>query len=106
MRAKAREDAREIVGESHVVAREVLRDGSELSRNLRELSVSLRNNAERLLRDVRLAHGSMTARLDQASPSGGVGPGGGSGRAGASRRAQEDDDGDDELDVPEFIPPE
>ena len=68
VRAKAREDAREIVGESHVVAREVLREGTELSRNLRELSVSLRNNAERLLRDVRLAHGGMTARLDQAGP--------------------------------------
>ena len=99
MRAKAREDAREIVGESHVVAREVLREGTELSRNLRELSVSLRNNAERLLRDVRLAHGGLTARLDQASPGGGV-------RDGAARRASDADEPDDDLDVPEFIPPQ
>ena len=100
VRAKAREDAREIVSESHVVAREVLREGTELSRNLRELSVSLRNNAERLLRDVRLAHGSMTARLDQAGPAArraGWTPA----RAGARRRRPGDD-----LDVPEFIPPE
>ena len=51
----------------------MLREGTELSRNLRELSVSLRNNAERLLRDVRLAHGGMTARLDQAGPGAGAG---------------------------------
>ena len=70
IRAKAREDAREIVTEAHVAAREVLREGTELSRNLRELSVSLRNNAERLLGDVRLAHGGMTARLDQGGPAG------------------------------------
>jgi hypothetical protein len=68
----------------------VLREGTDLSRNLRELSVSLRNNAERLLRDVRLAHGGMTARLDQ------VGPGAG------GRRPEEP--GED-LDVPEFLPP-
>ena len=66
-----------------------------LSRNLRELSVSLRNNAERLLRDVRLAHGGMTARLDQASPDGGTG--------GAERSRRDDEPGGD-LDVPEFIP--
>ena len=53
-----------------MVARDVLGEGTEMSRNLRELSASLRNNAERLLRDVRLAHGGMTARLDQASPGG------------------------------------
>ena len=69
----------------------MLREGTELSRNLRELSVSLRNNAERMLRDVRLAHGGLTARLDQAGP-------------GASARGS-DEPGED-LDVPEFIPPE
>ncbi|HMH47859.1 MAG TPA: hypothetical protein VK538_09100, partial [Solirubrobacteraceae bacterium] len=90
-----------IVGESHVVAREVLREGTELSRNLRELSVSLRNNAERLLRDVRLAHGGLTARLDQASPGGSSG-----GPEAGARRSGGGDDPDDDLDVPEFIPPE
>src|SRR5271165_5402320 len=90
IRAKARADAREIVGQAHAAAREVLRDGTVLSRELRELSVSLRNNAERLLRDVRLAHGGLTARLDQAVPGGGsIGP---------------EEPGED-LDVPEFIRP-
>ncbi len=67
---RARDEAREIVRAAHVATREVLDDGSELSDHLRELSTSLRNNAERLLRDIRLAHGSMTARLDQALPEG------------------------------------
>ena len=89
IRAKARQDAREIVSAAHAAAREVLREGTELSRNLRELSSSLRNNAERLLRDVRLAHGGMTARLDQAAP----------GEAERPRTEPGDD-----LDVPEFIP--
>ena len=64
----ARDEARAIVDEASGSAREVLRDGTELSGNLRELSDSLRTNAELLLRDVRLAHAEMTARLDQASP--------------------------------------
>ncbi len=103
VRAKARTDAREIVGEAHVAAREVLREGTDLSRNLRELSVSLHNNAERLIRDVRLAHGGLTARLDQAGP--------GAPRRDddlplLGRRGRGDDQGEgDDLDVPEFIPP-
>jgi hypothetical protein len=79
----------------------VLRDGTELSRNLRELSVSLRNNAERILRDVRLAHGGMTARLDQAGPGA---PRGDDELRFTTRNTRDDDPGDD-LDVPEFIPP-
>ena len=101
MRAKARADAREIVSEAHVAAREVLREGTDLSRNLRELSVSLHNNAERLIRDVRLAHGGLTARLDQAGPGG---PRREDDLRLLGRRGREDDPGDD-LDVPEFIPP-
>ena len=62
----ARQEAREIVGEASAVAREVLRDGTEMSGHLRELSDSLRTNSELLLRDVRLAHAEMTARLYQA----------------------------------------
>ena len=81
-REAARREAREIVGEASASAREVLRDGSELSGHLRELSNSLRTNSELLLRDVRLAHAEMTARLDQVSPA----------------------PGDDGLDVPEFHP--
>lgn len=66
LRESARGDARDIIAEARGAAREVLRDGTELSGNLRELSDSLRANAELLLRDVRLAHAEMTARLDQA----------------------------------------
>jgi hypothetical protein len=77
-----------------------------VSRNLRDLSASLRSNAERLLRDVRLTHGSMTARLDQAEAgdAGGLEPA--QGAAGRVRRAGLDlrGDGDDGLDVPEFVP--
>ena len=69
MKAQAREEARGITSEAHTVAHDVLEEGTEISRNLRELSSSLRNNAERLLRDVRLAHGGMTASLDQVTPS-------------------------------------
>ena len=52
IKAQARVEAREITSDAHVMAREVLDEGTEVSRNLRELSVSLRNNAERLLRDM------------------------------------------------------
>jgi hypothetical protein len=112
IRAKARSDAREIVQDAHVVAREVLAEGTGLSKNLRELSVSMRNNAERLLRDVRLAHGGMTARLDQVGPGGeprAPRPGERRG-AGAARRTagpgDDDEDSGEDLDVPEFIPPD
>ena len=70
IKAQARLEAREITSDAHVMAREVLDEGTEVSRNLRELSVSLRNNAERLLRDITLAHGGMTARLDQVGGDG------------------------------------
>ena len=64
---------------------------------------SLRNNAERLLRDVRLAHGGMTARLDQAAggtrrPSRKPDP------APARAASREEDGPGEELDVPEFVP--
>ncbi|HEV3000374.1 MAG TPA: hypothetical protein VGW75_06510 [Solirubrobacteraceae bacterium] len=85
LRDAARRDAREIVGEASASAREVLRDGTELSGHLRELSDSLRANAELLLRDVRMAHAEMNARLDQVAPPG-----------------RPDALGD--LDVPEFHP--
>jgi F0F1-type ATP synthase membrane subunit b/b' len=104
LRAEARAEAREIVGEAHEIAREVLHDGSEVSRNLSDLSVSLRNNAERLLRDVRLTHGSMTARLDQAA-SGGASAGERTRGEGLPRsRRSTRDELDTELEVPEFIP--
>ena len=90
---EARAEARQLVAEASGSAREVLRDGTELSGNLRELSDSLRTNAELLLRDVRLAHAEMTARLDQVQPAGSV-PG-----APEPRTVEVD-----ELEVPEFHP--
>ena len=96
-------EAREITSEAHVVAHDILSDGTEISRNLRELSASLRNNAERLIRDVRLTHGGMTARLDQVTT--------GTERdqdetpQARRRRIQSAPGGpNDDLDVPEFIP--
>jgi cell division septum initiation protein DivIVA len=86
IRDGARRDAREIVGEASATAREVLRDGTELSGHLRELSDSLRANAELLLRDIRVAHAEMNARLDQVVPDA-------SAPSSAAR-----------LDVPEFHP--
>src|SRR5688500_14933447 len=86
MRDAARRDAREIVGEASATSREVLRDGTELSGHLRELSEPLRANAELLLRDIRVTHAEMTARLEQVVPD-------------ASTTALTGD-----LDVPEFHP--
>ena len=94
-RDAARVEARQIVNEASGSAREVLRDGTELSGNLRELSDSLRTNAELLLRDVRLAHAEMTARLDQLSPAETE-----SAKLEAAAAAM----ADDPLDVPEFHP--
>ncbi len=90
LRDAARRDSREIVAEASTGAREVLRDGTELSGHLRELSDSLRANAELLLRDVRMAHAEMNARLDQVAP---AGP--------ADERPSGLPEG---LDVPEFHP--
>ena len=91
LREEARREAREIVSTATDASRGVLRDGTELSGHLRELSESLRANAELLLRDVRDAHAEMTARLDQGAPAATRPP------RGASRGA-------DDLDVPEFHP--
>ena len=89
----ARTEARRIVADASAASRDVLRDGTELSGNVRELSDSLRINAELLLRDIRLAHAEMTARLDQAGASAGAEP------RRTPRHAEVD-----ELDVPEFHP--
>jgi len=111
IRANARAEAREILSEAHASAAEVLREGTTVTRNLRDLSVSLRNNAERLLRDVRLTHGSMTARLDQADaggtrerPRGARGEGSRSEASRGGMHHEEDRGEGGDLDVPEFMP--
>ncbi len=88
LRDSARAEARAIVAEAQDSARGVLRDGTELSGHLRELSDSLRANAELLLRDVRSAHARMAAQIGDDGR-----------RAAAAARPVEPD-----LDVPEFLP--
>ncbi len=75
-----------------------------MSRNLHDLSVSMRNNAERLLRDVRLAHGGLTARLDQAAPSERATTQRGAAASRRGRREGGEEGPGDDLEVPEFIP--
>ena len=65
---KAAKRARELIYEARAATRDVLRDGETISGHLRELSDSLRANAERLLIDIRAAHAEMTARLDRVDP--------------------------------------
>jgi cell division septum initiation protein DivIVA len=81
---EGRAKAREIVAEADRAARDVFDEGTAVVGDVRDLSTSLRRNAELLLRDIRLAHAQMTARLDQVMP---------------DREAAADD-----LDVPEFHP--
>ncbi|HEX4365012.1 MAG TPA: hypothetical protein VHZ75_10725 [Solirubrobacteraceae bacterium] len=90
--------ARDLIYEARLATRDVLRDGETLSGQLRELSDSLRANAERLLLDIRAAHGEMTARLDRADPTRSGSPASNGGRARNSPPAPSDD-----PDVPEFL---
>jgi cell division septum initiation protein DivIVA len=116
----ARDDARAIIAEAQAAARGVLTDGTELSGHLNELSDSLRRNAERLLNDVKLAHARLTADLDQAAPAG-VDSAPSASRAGAAapapgfasrpageprppRRGADRSGGDDDFEIPEFLP--
>ncbi len=80
------------------VAREVLRDGEALSANLRELSDSLRANAERLLLDIRAAHAEMSARLDRVDADVGAAVGR------LDRRTPSAPSPSPEPEIPEFIP--
>jgi hypothetical protein len=68
-----------------------------MSHNLRQLSESLRRNAETILLDVRRAHRALTTKLDDADPSSAEAP-----RAGS--RPLSDTAEPDFGDVPEFIP--
>lgn len=96
-RERAEDRARELIAEARLAAHDVLREGEILSGHLRELSDSLRVNAERLLRDVRDAHEELTARLDRADPTGG-------GRSRSSKPPTRGPADARELGVPEFKP--
>lgn len=96
-RHRAEIRARELVAEARAAARDVLREGETLSGHLRELSDSLRVNAERLLRDVRDAHSELNARLDRVDPE----------RSGAGRPRSSPPlppPSSAEPEIPEFIP--
>lgn len=95
---KAAKQARKLIYEARAATREVLRDGETLSGQLRELSDSLRANAERLLLDIRAAHAEMTARLDRVDAD--LGPQ--SGRLERDVPGPTSSSGDHEI--PEFIP--
>jgi vacuolar-type H+-ATPase subunit H len=96
---EARQRAGDLLRDAGAVAREVKAEGTELTAHLRELSDSLRTNANRLLRDILDAHAALTAELDQV----GGGPSAERPRnGGAERPPRPRIDGD--LDVPEFVP--
>ncbi len=100
-------------------------EGLELVSNLREMSNSLRANAERLLGDVQRVHSRLVAQIERvervaggssASVAPRRGRGGGreggreAGREGGRERGGEESRtaepaGEDGLEVPEFIPP-
>jgi vacuolar-type H+-ATPase subunit H len=106
--ASAEERARGVLEDARATADGVRSEGLELVSNLREMSNSLRANAERLLGDVQRVHSSLTAQIARVERETGVRVGSSSSRR--SRGGELPVDGnslprDDGLDVPEFIPP-
>ena len=73
---------------------------SDMDANLREMGNSLRFNSERLLRDVAQIHGQLISRIDRVHENTRLPRS--SGASTSTRRAPSG--GDDELDVPEFMP--
>ena len=87
-------------------------EGLELVSNLREMSNSLRGNAERLFGDVQRVHSSLVAQIARVerATSAGSSSAGRHARTGAGESVSDSGRtpppiGDDGLDVPEFIPP-
>jgi uncharacterized membrane protein YqiK len=109
--AKAKKQSREILGEARVAATGVRSEGMELVSNLREMGDSMRSNAELLLRDVQAIHSRMVSQLDRidAGASRVPAPRTSERDAGSGRRPRDrgsaGGDHNDELSVPEFIPP-
>jgi cell division septum initiation protein DivIVA len=92
----SQQQARDLVSEARAVAEEARVEGLDLTDNMRELSGSLRSNAERLVRDIQRAHARLTAALDQID--------GGATALPSTRPDRGRDDPPDVFDVPEFIP--
>ncbi len=91
-------------------------EGMQVVRDLRELGDSLRANAERLLKDVQAIHRRMVGQIERVEAAAAKAPPRSRGSADGGRKATRDGSasgrptapvspGDDELDVPEFLPP-
>ena len=65
-REAAEESARKQLGRARDLAASVLRDGTDMSEILGQLSQSLRRNAELILKDVSAAHRVMADKLEEA----------------------------------------
>ena len=98
-------------------AAEIDIEGNQVVRDLRELGDSLRANAERLLRDVQAIHTRMMGQIERMESATRQGPGRGRPRGDADSAAASEPTrprrrgaaavsaDEDELDVPEFLPP-
>jgi hypothetical protein len=93
----ARAQARDLLADARSIADAARREGEQLTGHLGELSASLRANSERLMRDIRQTHETLSARLSSVDT--GPAPRGSGRHAPRDRSAPADD-----LDVPEFIP--
>ena len=90
-RESAEQESAKQIRRARDLAAEVFGDGTEMSHNLRQLSDSLRRNAEILLNDVTAAHRALTAKIETVDPS----------DASPTARAEKPVF---EADIPEFIP--
>jgi cell division septum initiation protein DivIVA len=111
---KMREDvgtrARELMRHAEETATELNHEGYHMVGNLRELGDSLRTNADRLLKDVQTIHTRMVAQIERVQTE--AGPARTPRRSSGGRERDRGAGGDapprppdDELDVPEFVPP-
>jgi len=98
MRAEAEEHAHGLVLDARATADGVRAEGMELVSNLREMSDSLRVNAERLLADIQSIHARMVGELERVDPgTDSIAPGT------SGPEAESESSIEDELDVPDFV---
>jgi len=121
-RAEADERTRALLKETRRIAGEVKHDGLQVISDMREMSDSLRANAERLLRDVQAVHANMVRQIERIESERRSPIGEGRVAAGRGRRERPGDRGrgqtapsathdrvehdphdDGGLDVPEFM---
>jgi uncharacterized membrane protein YqiK len=101
IRADAEEHARGLILDARATADGVRAEGMEIVSNLRQMSDSLRVNAERLLTDIQSIHSRMVGELERVEPGGDTGlP---SGAADAEERSMAEPSTEEELDVPDFV---